>query len=51
VELCKRWKDNLEAGTSDLRNGRCLDLFIYGLFNDAVSSSDCTASNDRMINN
>jgi hypothetical protein len=25
-------------------------LFIHVLFNDAVSSSDYTASNDRMIN-
>jgi hypothetical protein len=24
-------------------------LFIYGLFNDDVSSSDCIAFNDRMI--
>jgi hypothetical protein len=24
--------------------------FNYGSFNDAVSSSDCTRSNDRMIN-
>jgi hypothetical protein len=26
-------------------------LFIYGLFNDAFSSSDCIVSNDRMIAN
>jgi hypothetical protein len=25
-------------------------LFIYGLYNDAVSSSDCISSNDRMFN-
>jgi hypothetical protein len=25
-------------------------LVIYGLFNDAVSSSHCVALNDRMIN-
>jgi hypothetical protein len=25
-------------------------FFIYDLFNDAVSSSDCTVSNDRMNN-
>jgi hypothetical protein len=25
-------------------------LFVYGLFNDAVSSSDYIASNDGMIN-
>jgi uncharacterized membrane protein len=25
-------------------------LFIYGFFNDAVNSSDCVASVDRMIN-
>jgi hypothetical protein len=25
-------------------------LFIFGLFNDAVTSSDYMASNDRMIN-
>jgi hypothetical protein len=27
-----------------------LFLFVCGLFNDAVSSSDYVASNDRMIN-
>jgi hypothetical protein len=26
------------------------NLFIYGLFNDAVNTSDNTTSNDRMIN-
>jgi hypothetical protein len=26
------------------------DRFICGLFNDAVSSSDCIASNDTIIN-
>jgi hypothetical protein len=25
-------------------------LFIYGLFNELVSSSDCTASNDEISN-
>jgi hypothetical protein len=24
-------------------------LFIYAIFNDALSTSDCIASNDRMI--
>jgi hypothetical protein len=28
----------------------CLDLFIYGFYNDAVSSSDCTTSNCGTIN-
>jgi hypothetical protein len=31
-------------------HGRKNILFIYGLLNDAVSSSDYIASNDRMIN-
>jgi uncharacterized membrane protein len=25
-------------------------VFIYGLFNDAVSSLDCILSNDRIVN-
>jgi hypothetical protein len=40
-----------EAGRMDgrkkkLKKGR----FIYGLFNDAVSNSDCIASDDTVIN-
>jgi hypothetical protein len=26
------------------------DIFIYGLLDDAVNSSDCIAQNDKMIN-
>jgi hypothetical protein len=28
----------------------CMLLFVYGLFNDALISSDCSSTNNRMIN-
>jgi hypothetical protein len=52
------WKDLVVGilagkpeGKGPLGRPRCVLFFIYGLFNDADSSSTYIASNDRMINN
>jgi hypothetical protein len=51
MEQSHSWEADSRSASLQIPRFSCSFLFIYSLFNDAFSSSDYTASSEKMIVN